>query len=40
MGAGLIREILPAAVVIEKLVRECENTLTRLGAAVPAPLKQ
>jgi enoyl-[acyl-carrier protein] reductase II len=33
MGAGLIREILPAAAVIEKLVREYENTLARLVAA-------
>jgi enoyl-[acyl-carrier protein] reductase II len=40
MGAGLIREILPAAVVVEKLIGECENALARLGAAVPAPLKK
>jgi NAD(P)H-dependent flavin oxidoreductase YrpB (nitropropane dioxygenase family) len=30
LSAGLIREILPAAVVVENLVKECEVTILRM----------
>lgn len=33
MGAGLIREILPAAIVMEKLVKECRETVEGLKRA-------
>ena len=33
MGAGLIREILPTAAVVENLVRECESAVARLVAS-------
>jgi enoyl-[acyl-carrier protein] reductase II len=38
MGAGLIRDILPAATVMENILREYQQTVKRLGAGAPWPL--
>jgi enoyl-[acyl-carrier protein] reductase II len=39
MGVGLIHEILPAAVVVEKLMKEYRRTISALGGAAELPME-